>query len=110
MSPARRRTEEERLNIARERSEGVSVADLAQRYAVSLKAAYNAVNHSRGKQLSNGSRPQVAGCAGSMRRYRHAGSFADQVQAMSRNRGAALALEVDRALAPLIAGHRNGAS
>ena len=59
MSPARRLTEEERLRIAKERSEGVPAADLALRHGVSLKAVYNAVNHASGRRISNGSRTRV---------------------------------------------------
>ena len=193
MSPARRLTEEDRLRIAKERSEGVPAADLAQQFGVSLKAIYNAVHHAQGRRASNGSRPQVVGlrlsaaelcrfdAALSVRGIGHrsdalralvlssidllapdqhmaeelrslgaamnrvgnninqiarrlnegrvraeqavltaqekaeiralAGlvfTIADQVQEMSRNRRAALKLEVDKALAPLIREARDG--
>lgn len=61
MAKARRLTDEERLQIARERSEGVSAADLARRYAVSLKSVYNAVQHAQGRVAANGSRARVVG-------------------------------------------------
>jgi transposase-like protein len=59
MSKARRLTEEERLRIAKERSEGVPATDLAQRFGVSLKSVYNAVHHAQGRRISNGTREQV---------------------------------------------------
>lgn len=61
MAKARRLTGEERLRIARERSEGVSAADLAARHGVSLKSVYNAVSHAQGRRVSNGSRGRVVG-------------------------------------------------
>ena len=61
MAKARRLTEEERLRIARERSEGVSAVDLSSRYGVSLKSVYNAVHHAQGRGISNGSRERVVG-------------------------------------------------
>ncbi|MGA0543431.1 plasmid mobilization relaxosome protein MobC [Neotabrizicola sp. VNH66] len=61
MAKARRLSEEERLRIARERSEGVSAADLSLRYGVSLKSVYNAVHHAQGRGVSNGSRDRVIG-------------------------------------------------
>jgi transposase-like protein len=59
MAKARRLTEEERLRIAKERSEGVSARELASRYGVSLVSVYNAVNHASGRRISNGSRTRV---------------------------------------------------
>lgn len=59
MAKARQLSEEERLRIARERSDGVSAADLAQRFGVSLKSIYNAVHHAQGRRTSNGNREQV---------------------------------------------------
>lgn len=61
MAKARRLTEEERLRIARERSQGASAVDLAGQYGVSLKSIYNAVNHAQGRRISNGSRVRVVG-------------------------------------------------
>lgn len=61
MTKVRRLTGEERLRIARERSEGVSAADLAARHGVSLKSVYNAVSHAQGRRVSNGSRARVVG-------------------------------------------------
>ncbi|MBJ2153461.1 MULTISPECIES: plasmid mobilization relaxosome protein MobC [Paracoccaceae] len=59
MAKARRLTEEERLRIAKERSEGVSARELASRYGVSVVSVYNAVNHASGRRISNGSRTRV---------------------------------------------------
>jgi transposase-like protein len=61
MSRGRRLTETDRLSIAKERAQGVAAADLAQRYGVSLKTIYNAVNHALDRQNANGSRPIVIG-------------------------------------------------
>ena len=61
MSRSRRLTETDRLSIAKERAQGVAAADLAQRYGVSLKTIYNAVNHALDRQNANGSRPIVIG-------------------------------------------------
>lgn len=194
MAKARRLTEDERLRIAQERSEGVSATDLLSRYGVSLKSVYNAVHHARGRGISNGRRERVIGLrlSGSeLRRFdaelsargivhrtdalrslvMSAGGFlapdehmteelrsfgaalnrvgnninqiarrlnegrvkgeaatlaaaekaeiralagliltiADQIQEMSRNRRAALALEIDKALAPLVREVHHGA-
>lgn len=193
MARSRRLTAEERLSIARERSEGVSAAELADRHRISLMSVYNAVSYAQGRRVSNGSRPQVVGLrlsAAELRRFDAALSargiahrsdalralvlsasdllapdqhmteelrglgaamnrvgnninqiarrlnegrvrggqavltgsekaeiralarlvftIADQVQEMSRNRRAALKLEVDKALAPLIREARDG--
>lgn len=59
MTKARRLTGEERLRIAKERSEGVPARALASRYGVSLVSVYNAVNHAKGRGTSNGSRTRV---------------------------------------------------
>lgn len=59
MAKARRLTEDERLRIAKERSEGVSVQELASRYGVSLVSIYNAMNHASGRRTSNGSRTRI---------------------------------------------------
>lgn len=61
MSRGRRLTENERLCIAQERSQGVAAGDLASRYGVSLKSVYNAANHTADRQTANGSRPKVIG-------------------------------------------------
>lgn len=194
MPSARRLTDQERQEIARDRAMGVSVATLAARLDVSEKTVYNVLSHGRLARSANGSRTRVLTMRVSdrdlqsfdaalvrvhvphrseaMRRLMMAASdllapdenmaeelrtlgaalnrvgnninqiarrlnegrvrgevpsltvtdraeirslaglvftLADQVQEMSRNRRAALALEVDTALAPLIAEVRDGA-
>ena len=61
MSRGRRLTETERLNIAKERAQGIAAAELAAQHGVSLKSVYNAVNHARDRKRANGSRPKVIG-------------------------------------------------
>lgn len=61
MPRARRLTENERLRIAKERTEGVPVQELAARHGVSRVAIYNATKHGSERQMVNTSRSRVIG-------------------------------------------------